>query len=179
MPTPYADETKARPALVGSLTHQVVAHLVSQSLAPDVTTIRWAVRDVFPHLGENEGRAHKQNIAGQVRTYFTQLLPPSDFRFVGSEMHLGHGRIDLLWQNDDGTLLIDEIKTGYGFLLASTPNLQQAQRYLHDGLAAYGRALAGVRLLSTDIPHMSLFLAPGQPVRELTTTPYTRKRHAA
>ncbi|MGZ6771748.1 MAG: PD-(D/E)XK nuclease family protein, partial [Mycobacteriaceae bacterium] len=170
MPPPYTDETKARPELVGSLTHQVIAHLAARTLSPDVETIRRSVREAFPHLGENEGRAHKQNIAGRVRTYFTQLLPPTDFSYVGSELHLGQGRVDLLWRNGSGTLLIDEVKTGLGFLLDCTPNRQQAQRYLADGLAAHGPALAGVRLLSTDMPAKSLFFAPGkQPGRLFTT----------
>ena len=176
MPSPHADETKARPELVGAQVHAVIAHLAAHTTTPEVAAIRHAVARSFPHLGRNEGRAHKQNIAAQVRTYFTQLLPPTDYRFAGSEVHLGQGRIDLLWRHADDTMLIDEIKTGYGFLLANTRTLTQAHRYLTEGLTVYGRALAGLRLVSTYEPRASLFLSPGNPARELFTTPFTRPR---
>lgn len=152
------DETLARHRDVGSIAHRVIATLAAQTRTPDVPAILRAVDRALPQLEPNEGRAHKQNIAGSVNTYFNRLLPPAGWDFHGAEVHLGRGRIDLLWQNPAGRLLIDEVKTGHAAFFASTDNLSQALRYVHHARQLYGARLAGLRLLCLSHPGQSLFL---------------------
>ena len=152
------NETLARHRQMGTVCHRVVTTLVARTRTPDVPTILRAVNQALPHLQPNEGRAHKQNVAGAVRTYFTRLLPPTSWDFHGAEVHLGRGRIDLLWQGPTGRLLIDELKTGHADLFFSSSNLTQARGYLHTGRALYGPRLAGLRLLSLSHPGQSLLM---------------------
>ncbi|GAA1243218.1 PD-(D/E)XK nuclease family protein [Oryzihumus leptocrescens] len=152
------DETLARHRDMGATCHRIIATLAARTREPDIRTILDAVDQALPHLHPHEARAHRQNLAGAVKTYFTRLLPPPQWRFHGAELHLGRGRIDLLWRAPHGALLIDELKTGHAGLFASSANLTQARRYLHDGRGRYGRYLSGLRLLSLSHPAQSVFL---------------------
>lgn len=154
----YDDETLARHRDVGTLCHRVIATLAARTRTPDIPTILRTVEQALPQLEPNEGRAHKQNIAGAVRTYFTRLAPPKTWAFIGAEVHLGRGRVDLLWQGPSDRLLIDEIKTGHAAFFANSDNLAQARGYLHHGRRLYGPRLAGVRLLCLSDPGQSLFV---------------------
>jgi hypothetical protein len=166
------DETLARHASLGVLCHFVITTLAARTRTPDVLTIMAAVAEALPPYGQNEGRAHQQNAAGAVSTFFNRLLPPPCWHFHGAEVSLGRGRVDLLWQDRDGRLLLDELKTGRPELLATTSNQEQVARYLRDGTHIFGDALVGIRLVCTSNPRRSQFLQLGTPAVPLFTTPH-------
>ena len=161
---PDNDPTLARHELVGTLVHDVIASLAKTTRSPHIPEILAAAERSVPHLEPNEGRAHKQNIAGLTASYFHRLVPNDAWRFAGAEKHLGIGRIDLLWEHPRGDLLIDELKAGQASFFGTTAHHAQARRYLIDGRTAYGPRLRAVRLLClTDHSRSLLFHDPAGP----------------
>jgi hypothetical protein len=135
-----------------------------------------AVTEAVPNLTENQGRAYKQNTAGHVNSYFTRLLPPHGWRFIGAKVALTTDRADLLWEHPTGRVLADELYTGRGELIASTPIQIRGQDALHRAAAVFGPRLAGLRLLATGKPHLSQLHARGTLPVPLQTTPFVHDR---
>lgn len=158
---PLDDKYLARPNDMTGVCQQVIAHLAVRTANPDARTILTAVDRALPHLGHNEGRAHRQNIAGGVRTYFDRLLPAGDWRFYGHDVHLGRRRVELLWRDSAGRLLIDEVKTGHHAFFATSPNFAHGRRLVHQARDLYGPGLLGLRLLCLSNPRGSLFFRDG------------------
>lgn len=153
------DETLARHRDMGAAAHRVIASLAAATTAPNYVQIKDAVARALPHLGENEARAHRQNLIGQAVTYFQRLTPGTGWSFHGSEVHLGVGRVDLLWRADDGRLLVDEIKTGHRAFFGIATHLSQGRHYLRECRRLYGPRVNGLRLLCISSPRHSLYLA--------------------
>ncbi len=82
---PDNDPTLARHELVGTLVHDVIAALAKTTRTPQIHEILDAADRAVPHLEPNEGRAHRQNIAGLAASYFHRLVPSPDWRFAGAE----------------------------------------------------------------------------------------------
>lgn len=162
------EETLARHHEMGAVAHRVIARIAARTRTPSMDLIRAEILGALPHLEPNEGRAHRQNITGAVNTYFGRLLPPEPWKFHGAEVALGRGRLDLLWRDPHGRLLIDEIKTGRAAFFETTANLQQGRTYVADGRRQFGNRLTGLRLLCLQHPERSLYLArPSSPYRHL------------
>lgn len=155
---PQHDEELARSTQVGMLVHRIVAELVTQTRAPSPKMITQAVDSCLSRFRPIEARAHRQNVAGAVGCYFRHLLPPAQFRFYGAELHLGPGRVDLVWADPAGRILVDEIKTGQPGSLRTTRTRDQVGAYRDCGLQVWGEAFLGVRLLCTGSPHSSRFI---------------------
>lgn len=165
---PDNDPTLARHELIGTRVHDVIASLARTTRTPQIHEILSAAERALPHLEPNEGRAHKQNIAGLTASYFRRLVPDPEWRFAGAEKHLGIGRIDLLWEHTSGELLIDELKAGQASFFGTSAHHAQARRYLVGGRTAYGSRLRAVRLLCLTDPSRSLvFDDPAGPPQPL------------
>lgn len=162
------DETLARHHQMGAVCHRVIARIAARTRTPSPDLIRAEILGALPHLEPNEGRAHRQNITGAVNTYFGRLLPAATWSFHGAEVALGRGRLDLLWRDPHGRLLIDELKTGRAVFFDTTANLQQGRTYVTDGRRQFGARLTGLRLLCLQHPERSLYLTrPSAPYRHL------------
>jgi hypothetical protein len=178
---PAHDEVLARTTLIGSLAHRAIVELLAQYAGnspglPAAMTGELALSTADGLLGPAsvQTRAHRQVLAGAICSYFWHLLPPSPWSFLAGEHSLRPGRVDVLWAEPGGRVLIDEIKTGRGGVdLAATA--AQARRYLTAGVAQFGAALVGVRVLSTADPSRSWLCRPGAGPLPLASTPYLRE----
>lgn len=152
----------------------MIAELAGRTGAPDPHTIMTCTGKHTAHLGK-KAVAERQNVAMAANTYFRYLPLPGEWTFIGAERYLGLGRIDLLWQHQDGRLVIDEIKTGAPRQLRLSATQTQAGRYLSTAARLWTPRLAGLRLLSTTRVRDSLFFpSDGGAAVALTTTPYLR-----
>lgn len=154
------EEEMARSTEVGVLVHRVIGDLAACTRYPSPDVIMAAADRCLSHFRPIEVRAHRQTIAGAVGSYFWHLLPPARFQFLGAELHLGTGRTDLLWGDQSGAVVVDELKTGHVRALSSAATAQQVHKYLAGGSALWGAAFLGVRLLSTASPRQSLMVHP-------------------
>lgn len=174
----FTDEELARTDMVGRAIHDTIARLAVHTLAPTTSEILDAVAIALHGYRPIEARAHRQKIAAHVHTYFRQLLPPAQWRFVGAEMQLGSGRIDLLWQDRDDAVLIDELKTGNARQLQTRRTREQVAAYLDCARSIWPDLLSGLRLLSTSEPARSLFISSDGSATQISTTPHVRSKSA-
>lgn len=168
------DETFARAPQVGTLIHETIGLIATETLTPTpsrIMALADACVDQFPRI---EGRAHRQNIAAGASAYFSHLLPPALWMFHGTEIHLGHGRLDLVWSNFRDEILIDEAKTGHSRSLRLQSTREQVEAYRACAVGTWGPAFVGVRLLSTSDPYASLFIAANGTEVPLFATSFVR-----
>lgn len=168
------DETMARAPQVGALIHEAIGLLAAESMNPSparILRVADACVDRFPQI---EGRAHRQNIAAGAAAYFAHLLPPASWLFHGTELHLGHGRLDLVWTNARDEILIDEAKTGHSRTLHLQRTRDQVETYRACAVDTWGSAFLGVRLLSTSDPYASVFIAADGSELPLFATSFVR-----
>jgi hypothetical protein len=155
----FDDEELARTDMVGRIIHDTNASFAARGRAvPTPTELVAAATGGLAGIGLNEARAHRQNIAGAVAVYFRRLLPPAGWRFRGSEMHLGDGRVDLVWAGPGRRILLDEIKTGHPRQLETSRTREQIRGYLATARGIWPDRLHGLRLLSTTEPSRSVFI---------------------
>lgn len=169
-----ADDTLARSREIGTLAHRAVANLAAVTLNPWPEQIKSEIDCCLSKFRPIERRAHRQNLTGAVCAYFWHLLPPTGWLFRGSEVHLGQGRVDLLWQDAEDQWLVDELKVGQGSGLRTTAVRHQVQSYITAGASTWGDSFVGVRLLTTGDPSASVFAASGKPWVPLHSTTHVR-----
>ena len=155
----FDDEELARTDMVGRIIHDIIASFAARGRAvPSATELIAAATRGLAGVGLNEARAHRQNIAGAVAVYFRRLLPPAGWAFRGSELHLGGGRVDLVWAGPGGQILLDEIKTGHPRQLDTSRTREQVHGYVATARRVWPDQLCGLRLLSTAEPSRSVFI---------------------
>lgn len=99
----------------------------------------------------NLGRKDKATVRviGLVSSYLRWYLPPIGVAFVGAEVVLGGGRVDLAWEHPISGVFFDELKTWrHHQATLDAETYAQVHRYLDAGLALHGERFAGVRLLT-------------------------------
>jgi hypothetical protein len=170
------DEELARSTDVGRLAHTAIAELAATARQPTFADLIASANAALSMFAPIEARAHRQNVVGLAGSYFWHLQPPADWRFAGRELQLGSGRVDLLWADPAGRLLVDEIKAGCPRAVRLAATHAQARRYAQIAHAVWGERFVGVRLLALRAPQdCLLFTADGHP-RPLHHTPYLRKK---
>lgn len=123
-----------------------------------------AVLRCHPFLGRR--RPGPQRLA-TLTAVGLELMPPTDWTFLGAEVASRPGRIDLTWQSPDsflpapGVVLFDEMKAGAmpGHLTTGEVT-DQVARYLRFGVRTFGSRFAGVRLVALSLPASSVFYRP-------------------
>jgi hypothetical protein len=168
------DESKSRAPQVGALIHAAIGLIASETLSPTPARIMSVAGDCVDRFPRIEGRAHRQNVAAGTAAYFARLLPPPAWLFHGTEVHLGHGRLDLLWTDARDRILIDEVKTGYSRSLHLQRTRDQVEGYRACASDTWGDRFAGVRLLSTGDPFESLLVPAAGDTVGLFTTAFVR-----
>lgn len=140
-------------AKVGSFVHLVLGEVVEQCLALDAAERARLVTETVTRLTHGVaglGRGDKANarIATLAAQYLTHFLPTIDALFLGAEVTVRTGRVDLAWLQPSVGTWFDEIKTwrGVGKLIDDT-TLRQVYKYLDHGVDAYGDDFLGVRLI--------------------------------
>jgi hypothetical protein len=168
------DEELARSRTIGVLAHQAIAQVAAVTLAPTARVLQEAADAALRGFRPIEARAHRQNIAAICGSYFWHLAPPRGWAFAGTELHVGVGRVDLVWRDPLDSLLVDELKTGSPRQLGLPDVRLQADRYRQQARRLWPTRFVGLRLLSTSEPRRSLFIQPAGGVSPLHTTPYVR-----
>lgn len=161
------------PATVGIVVHRVVADLLGHSRAPSATDVKEAVRLRTQDVGDRSHlRAVRQRVFGLVSLYFWHLALDPSWKFVGAELGLGTGHIDLTFEQA-GRILLDEVKSGIDsrIVLGRATN-EQTDRYVRDGRELHGELFVGVRVLALADPGRSLLKTDTGVSQLLLETPY-------
>ena len=92
-------------------------HLVIEQLAgtnPGTAEVLAVVHEMWRLNPCSEGDAASSRLrcATAVAVYFQRCAPGSQWLVVGTEISVGRGVADLVWQDDRGRLVIDELKSG-------------------------------------------------------------------
>jgi hypothetical protein len=171
------DEELQRAGLVGVLAHQCIAELAGTADRPTPRAITAVVDRSLSVFRPIEARAHRQNLAGAIGAYFWHLMLPTSWSFLGSEVHVGGGRVDLLWRHGS-SVLVDEVKTGSARQMRLARTSTQIDQYLSTGSEVWGEQFLGVRLLCLSDPGQSLFIHPNAANQPLHTTLYVSARRS-
>lgn len=174
---PIDDEELQRAGLVGALAHRCIAELAGAVSRPTTRHITTIVDQSLSAFSPIEARAHRQNLAGVVGGYFWHFELPPGWTFWGSEVHVGVGRLDLLWRRGR-LVLIDEVKTGSARQMRLARTSTQLDQYVTTGSAVWGEQFIGVRLLCVVDPRQSLFIHPHAAHQPLHDTPYVSPRRS-
>lgn len=196
-PTPTADTTtcglatapakrsKADPderfdILVGDRAHRTIGHVLAGAPLPEsraafamrVLDATREVIDAHPAATDRK-RALLIGTSTYASAYLRRFKPNPPWLFVGSEVTVATGRVDLVFQNEQtAEFIVDEIKAGAS-RAGQTTAREQVLRYIAGGVEAWGSFFIGVRLLWLASPHSSQFYGPkSRNGRPLNQTPY-------
>lgn len=130
--------------------------------------LSFAARDPLLSLPHVYRLAARQKLVTGITIYFQVLAPdPSVWRFAGNQVPLARKRADLLFEGENGDLLLDEIKAGV-VTGPRDPGLnQQIEDLLQAGRGIYGDRLQGVRAILLSAPFQSFLLTPTGERRQL------------
>ena len=96
----------------------------------------------------NRRRAVAAEAVSLARGYLTNCAPTEPWVLLGVEFDTGDGPVDVAWQDPDGRVFFDEIKTSRITGGQVAPSwMQQVHRYSKAGRAQFGDAFIGTRLL--------------------------------
>lgn len=158
-------EWEARHApLLGQKTHQVVALLCERGVTATagygtMMNVLAAVNHVCADVGTSHARerALRQGVATASCVYLRRFKPDDGWEWISAETSLPGARLDLVFQRrDDGTVLVDELKTGSNRTAGNAARAQVA-RHLRAAGDRWTDRFAGVRLLWLTAPASSQF----------------------
>ncbi|MGB3763759.1 MAG: hypothetical protein WA966_11090 [Ornithinimicrobium sp.] len=172
--TPYYDEGFARSTDLGTLTHLAIARLAHPGPTPTLSRQTQVIAALLEGVRPIEKRAHRQNLRAAVMAYFSRLALPPQWELLATESPLGRGRIDLAWRDNDGRILLDEVKTGHHCLLRTTAVQMQVHGYITSARTLWGTAFLGCRLLSTHDPGSSTYTDTSLRTVPLVQTSYRK-----
>lgn len=138
---------------IGMLTHKVIGRVApaAQWLSPSEypALVREAVGALVTDRTLGRLDRARTRVTGLTTQYLREFLPPSTATFLGTELAVVRGRIDLAWQHPTAGVWFDELKTWrhthVGF---DDATWQQVTRYLDAGTTTFGDEFAGLRLLT-------------------------------
>lgn len=152
--------------LVGVLTHRLVGRVLedavcgSISLAGDLAA---AIIDLGSELiaAQPDLGSHRQRVRMRVVTasgqYLQRYRPTDGVEFLGTEMPVREGIVDIAWRHPDVGVFFDELKTSRRCYERLTPTAQdQLERYVRSGIAEYGKRFYGVRYIPLLNPHSAV-----------------------
>lgn len=158
---------------VGVAVHSTLAELAGSDVAVDVSSLLVVSgrhsRNVAASTGARVGAQHVAPLAAAG----VRMFPPrGEWAFAGAEQPAGPARrVDLIWRNPLGEILIDEVKiAGFGRVLEDGDTRAQIAAYQQWGLSRFGDRFIGVRLLALAGPLRSRFHPPGGLGRPLAET---------
>ncbi len=161
------------PATVGVIVHRTIGDLLRRTRSPSAYQVKATVKLRTKDVGDrSHERAVRQRVFGLVNLYFWHLALDPSWAFVGAELDLGTGQIDLAFEQG-GCILVDEVKSGIDSRIAlGRTTHQQTDRYVRDAQELHGERFVGVRVLALSDPGRSL-LKTGPGVSQLLLeTPY-------
>ena len=142
---------------IGRRAHALVASFCRAHTAPEPMQVWVAAGRMFAATPMVLNHSSRQRAACAVSSYFFRFHRPT-WSFVGAEVGLGSGRVDLVWKLPSGSYVIDELKTGaLGDAIEDRHTLEQIGRYRAAATKQWGERFAGVRLLALTSPGRSRF----------------------
>lgn len=138
---------------VGALTHALIAehaHLVHEGRTDQ--TVRILVDESAQALAPDRTKPAARLLVAQAascaRRYLTGYAPRSPWTLLGTEVRLGTQRADVVWVDESGLILIDEIKTSMIASKVDPAWLRQAETYISGARVAYGPRVLGARIVT-------------------------------
>ncbi len=159
---------------VGSIVHAVLAQVADPARSASLARRTALVADAIEPLvtGRRDlGRGDKTTtrVTGLVAHYLGTFLPPAEAEFLGAEVSVAGGRVDLAWRLPGYGVWFDELKTWRGGQPDLTSDvLDQVFRYLDAGIADFGAEFCGVRLVTLGNAHAARFITSTGDVQPLT-----------
>ncbi len=149
---------------IGRRTHALVAGFCRSGVAPEPTRVWVTTCKLFAASPMSVNHGARQRAACAVGSYFARFFRES-WEFVGAELQLGTGRVDLGWKTPEGLFVLDELKMGgLGDVVDDAETVAQVARYAATASERWGEQFAGVRLLPLTAPGRAMF-SPPQSVR--------------
>ncbi len=150
--------------IVGVLTHATIANVLEASeedIAGDLPMYALArTRDIVKNArtgGIPRNTRLVLRVATSTGAYLNRFMPGPDWAFLGGEMSVPGGRVDLAWQHSDGRVFFDELKTTKQNTPIGTQDRAQIERYAKAGHEMFGSKFAGVRYIPLMYPGAALF----------------------
>jgi hypothetical protein len=145
---------------IGQRVHAIVAAFLRAGEVPEPRAVWVATGRIFAASPLPQNQAARQRAACAAGAYFSIFHRP-DWEFVGAEVDLGTGRVDLVWRTGSGLVVIDEVKmAGHADMVDDPATVAQVDRYLEAGRLQFGDRFAGVRLLPLAAPGRALWCSP-------------------
>ncbi len=154
------DDMAERDREIGRRTHALVAGFCRSGVAPEPTRVWVTTSKLFAAAPMSVNHGARQRAACAVASYFSRFFR-EEWQFVGAELGLDTGRVDLGWQTPTGQFVLDELKMGgLGDVVDDAATIAQVARYAEAAHARWGEQFAGVRLLPLTSPGRALFCPP-------------------
>ncbi len=154
------DDMAERDREIGRRTHALVAAFCRSGVAPEPTRVWVTTCKVFAASPMSVNHGARQRAACAVGSYFARFHR-EQWEFVGAEVDLGTGRVDLAWRTPESWFVLDELKMGgLGDVVDDADTVRQVARYAAAGSERWGEQFAGVRLLPLTAPGRALFCPP-------------------
>ena len=162
-------------ALIGAHTHRVIARVLAAAPGGDALTAA-VLEATFEEVRADKRLGNVANarvrVASAAATYLRHLRPLAPAHYEGAEQTVDGGRVDLVWRCPRLGVFYDEIKSTRTRLVAlDEPAIDQVERYLRAGVAAYGDGFAGLRLLLLGNRNACMWLTPGGDRLSLADSP--------
>lgn len=169
---------------LGLLTHLLVAthapRLTGDVSGADLVPSMLEMAHRLIEASTNRRRAVAAEAVSLARTYLVTCAPAAPWALLGVEFDTGAGPVDVAWQDLDGRVFFDEIKTSRITGGQVAPSwMQQVHRYSKAGRSQFGDAFVGTRLLPLSrmrlarlvtepfVPSVGLAPTPAEPFRAI------------
>jgi len=149
---------------VGDRAHRIVAAALRTeqptTRANSALALTRCGRKVFAdHPVDYRSRESFLDAVTAAGVYLNRFRPNTGWSLVADEFVAEGSRFDLVHRNDDGKILIDEIKLGVG-RAGETAVREQIDRYVDTGYQLWGSSFVGVRLCAVHEPLQSRLHLP-------------------
>lgn len=119
-----------------------------------------AIVDAEPGLGAHRSRTNMRVVTAAAQ-YLRRYRPGAQVTFIGTEVGLPDGRVDIAWEHPTMGIFFDEMKTTrHHETRLVGEHLDQVERYVWAGRARYGSQFAGVRYIPLLNPANARWVTP-------------------
>jgi len=150
-PSPTRDR-RTRDSRIGVLVHRVIGDVADAARSMPLAEAVRLVHEVTERLVPAERGVTRTRVlvGSHAARYVSLFLPGPGCEFLGAEVTVGRGRVDLAWSHPTHGVWFDEVKTwrhaGRGWDGATH---DQIDRYVEAGRDLFGDRFVGVRLIVT------------------------------
>jgi hypothetical protein len=142
--------------ICGTLTHRLTARMLNLEQSDpgalnDYEAVLLeqanAIVTAEPGLGTHRSRTNMRVVTAAAQ-YLRRYRPNSQVLFIGTEVMVPDGRVDIAWEHPTLGVFFDELKTTrHHETRLVGGHLDQVEGYVWSGVARYGSRFAGVRYI--------------------------------